>query len=242
MKQQPAPNYGRLRESNCVILVSLFACFPSSFPHQADFSTPVLHPPRQPFPPSRVIFPSPVFLRLSPAASHPPRSDQSQNHHESCSDNKVHSLTLFGFIHPSTTDSFKCNKQTNTGRIIWISFPSVPSNNRMLKSSWLSSALRFSWRFRTSSYFWTTSLHFSSERTGPRAAPTPPTSESEGGVIVTEGKLRLRITVVFKNQSDYSLFWLHPRENKNNIFTIFTRPCLTLITTVLKTSETEFKY
>lgn len=29
MKQQPAPNYGRLRESNCVILVSLVACFPS---------------------------------------------------------------------------------------------------------------------------------------------------------------------------------------------------------------------
>lgn len=118
MKQQPAPNYGRLRESNCDSLVSLFACFLSSFLHQADFSTPVLHPPRQPFPPSRVIFPSPVFLRLSPAASHPPRSDQSFNHHESCSDNKVHLLTLFGFIHPSATDSFKCNKQTNTGRII----------------------------------------------------------------------------------------------------------------------------
>ena len=73
MKQQPAPNYGRLRESNCVILVSLFVCFPSSFLPQADFSTPVVHPPRQPVPPSSVLFPSPVFLRLTPAASPPPR-------------------------------------------------------------------------------------------------------------------------------------------------------------------------
>lgn len=211
MKQQPAPNYGRLRESNCDSLVSLFACFLSSFPHQADFSTPVLHPPRQPFPPSRVIFPSPVFLRLSPAASHPPRSDQSQNHHESCSDKKIHLLTLFGFIHPSTTDSFKCNKQTNTGRIIWISFPSVPSNNRMLKSSWLSSALRFSWRFRTSSYFWTTSLHFSSQIT-----------ESQPGNLVPEQhrhRLHQSLRVV--------LSWL--RENYDCVLPSFLKTRVILV-------------